>query len=326
MRLSLTVLLVFTTLVGGAPSASAVSAEDKMRHYCTNWGAAGLFPEDSAKVKGNPMASMSIDLGRGNILSIPFLYIEKGFRLEGQREEWSKVWSLFTQACPQWPRPQWVQKLEAWKQTKSDPLAVRRQSRIRELQAKIQSTEAQLAQLLRRIQGSPGYLNITGGRDTWHQEAENRAAYLRQIVGLPKVEYTLIGKVESRSPNGIFVAGMALAPSDARAPGTATTTQRLFIMSPKASWTRGNQDFYGTGIYLQSLPDARNPQLIYGAGFGKDAAARVASAKAELGRVQKILRGGKRKLARMMRPVKNVESSLASHRAELAKLRAKEAK
>jgi len=323
MRFSLTVLVVLFTVIGATPEASAVSAADKMRHYCTNWGAAGLFPEDSAKVKANPMASMSIDLGRGNILQIPFIYIEKGFRLEGQRAEWSKVWNLFAQACPQWPRPQWVQKLDAWKQTKSDPLAARRRTRINKIQAMIQSTEAELAQMLRRIQGSPEYLKITGGRDTWYEEASTRASYLRQIVGLGKVEYTIIGKLESRSPDGgIFVTGVAISPASTSAPGNATTLQRLYIMSPKAEWTRGNQDFYGTGLILQALPDQRNAQMIYSSSLGKDAGARVSAAKIELGRIQKILRGGKRRLARMMKPVKKLEGTLARYRSELAKLQA----
>ncbi len=323
MRFSLTVLVVLFTVVGATSEASAVSAADKMRHYCTNWGAAGLFPEDSAKVKANPMASMSIDLGRGKILQIPFIYIEKGFRLEAQRGEWNKVWNLFAQACPQWPRPQWVQKLDAWKQTKSDPLAARRRNRINKLQATIQSKEAELAQLLRRIQGSPEYMKITGGRDTWYEEAANRARYLRQIAGLAKVEYTIIGKLESRSPDGgIFVTGVAISPSDVTAPGNATTIQRLYIMKPNVKWTRANQDFYGTGLILQALPDQRSPQMIYAPRLGKEATERVNAAKAELGRIQKVLRGGKRKLARMMKPVKKLEETLARSRADLAKLQA----
>ena len=323
MRFCLSLLVVLFTLVESSPPAAAVSAADKMRHYCTNWGAAGLFPEDAAKVKANPMSAMSIDLGRGNILTIPFIYIEKGFRLEGQRGEWAKVWNLFAQACPQWPRPQWVQKLDAWKQTKSDPLAARRRARIGELEATIRSTEAQLAQMLRRIQGSPEYMNITGGRDTWFDDAKQRAGFLSQITSLPKVEYTVIGKLESRTPDGgIFVTGLAIAPGSVNAPGAATTIQRLYITKPKRDWIRANQDFYGTGLILQALPDRRNTQRIYAPTLSKEATARVGAAKAELTRIQKVLRSGKRRLARMMKPVSKLERSLAGYRAELAKLQA----
>ena len=323
MRFCLTLLVVLIGIHQHASDASAVSAPDRMRHYCTNWGNAGLFPEDSAKVKANPMASMSIDLGRGKILAIPFIYIEKGSKLQGQPAEWAKIWNLFAQACPQWPRPAWVQQLDAWRQTKSDPLAARRQARISELQATIQASQAQLAQLLRRIQGSPDYLAITQGRDTWFEEASNQATYLRQIVGRPKVEYTVIGKLESRSPDGgIFVTGLAIAPGEVRAPGNATTMQRLYIVNSKAGWIRPNQDFFGKGLILQGLPDQRNPQLIYGPSMSKQAGARVTTAKKELKRIEKILKNGKKKLERMMRPVGKLEAKIAKHQAELGKLQA----
>ena len=202
-----------------------------MRHYCTN-GDRRLFPEDAAKVKANPMSAMSIDLGRGNILTIPFIYIEKVF--DWKDSAGGAGVEPICAGLPAMATTSMGPKVDAWKQTKSDPLAARRRARIGEMEATIRSTEAQLAQMLRRIQGSPEYMNITGGRDTWYDDAKQRADFLSQITNLPKVEYTVIGKLESRTPDGgIFVTGLAISPGSVNAPGAATTIQRLYITKPR---------------------------------------------------------------------------------------------
>jgi hypothetical protein len=320
-------LLTVLLAVGAMSTASsAVSPEDKMRHYCTNWGAAGLFADDKATVTADPMAAMSLDLGGGNILRVKYLFIEKGYLLENQPAQWAEIWTGFTKACPGWQRPAWVQKLQAWKKTKSDPLAARRTARIRQIEGTIRSGEAELAQLLRRIQGSPGYMEITGGAEDWHARANQKATYLGQIAGLSETTYTVVGRVESQQQSGVFVVGVAIAPKKTKAPGAATAAARLFVLTPGPSWIRSNQDFFAQDLHLQRLPDANNPQLVFASKLTKEDQAKVSTAKSELRKIKKVLKSGRRKLAKMMRPVKRAEGSLASLRAELAKLQGEAAK
>ncbi len=215
-------------------------------------------------------------------------------------------------------------KLEAWQEAnrpKEDPAIARRKARIRALTASAEGKE-QKAELLRaQILVSPAYQRITGGSETWYEEAQARADHLQKVLSLGAKRYTVLGRIEARSEGGFYIMGMAISPKSAGAPGAFTTERKIFIAGPKKGWLRDNGNFFAGNLFLHALVDERNPSVVFGATLPQAAKGQLATAKAEFKRVQAVIKSGKAKIAAMFKPAQKLEAAASKLRAAVQKLR-----
>ncbi len=305
--------------------AQQIPIQQKMQHYCANWGSAGLFPDDQAALADNPLAKLKIPLANGQVFEFPLLYIFKGYELDDSPAEWAKVWRGFQTACPGWPKPAWLVKLEQWRaanQPKEDPRTARTKAKIKSLRASADAKEQKASELRARIVSGPRYKAITGGRDNWFAEAEQRAAYLRRVVSLDDTRYTIIGKLEAQSQGGYYIVGLSISPVDPKAPGTYTVATRMFIAKPPAAWLRPGGDFFTTDAKLLALVTPQNTAIVFGPELPAETKAQVSKARESLKQTTTVLKTGKAKIARMLKPVEKLEREAKKLRAQADKLEA----
>jgi hypothetical protein len=323
-------LLIIATLLAlslalTAPAKADGTAE-KLRHYCTNWGSAGLYPDDERALADNPMSKLQIQMPDGTVFEFMLLYIFKGYELDESPKEWQQIWDGFAKVCPGWPKPEWLVKLEAWKaqsRPREDPRVARQKRRIAELTADAEQRESRASELRTKVLGSAAYQQITGGNDNWYAEAERKEAYLEQVVSLAATRYVIVGKVDRRVPEGVWVTGVAVAPKvDAPAPGTRTSPVQLFVAKPGPGWARTSGDFFAADALLLGLPNQQNPQVVFGTSLPAETSVAVKRAGAELREIAKILKTGKKKIGAMLKPVERLEADAARLRSEAERLQA----
>ena len=320
MRVLTSLIVAAAMIATVATPSTATAAPNKLLHYCKHWGAAGLFPDDLSKVKKDPLAALDIQRRNGQILKFPLLYIWKGYELRAQPRVWKQIWDGFAVACPNWPKPKWLQRAQNLRRASRDPLRAQRQMQINALQTAIRQKQAKLQRMLRTIQASPEYQAITGGSSNWHEAAVARAAYLRQIISLGEIRYIVIGKVQRRTAQGVSIIGMAISLKPNFAPGTVTTARQLTVMSPKAGWVRPNGDFLANGVLLQALVNASNPHLIYGPTLTKGRLAQIKAARSDLRKTLSVIRNGKSRIERLLRPATRLQRTIATLQQQLARL------
>jgi len=309
ITVTLTALLMMGLLL--VPSDAHATWNQKAQHYCTYWGSAGLFPDDEKALAANPLAKLKIPLRNGTTLEFPLLYIFKGYELDESPKEWNAIWAGFAQACPGWPKPQWLQKLESWKaanRPKEDPRIAKRKARIKSLLASADSMEARAASERQRITSSPAYMKITGGSNDWKVAAMAKKDFLQQIVSLKSTRYIVVGKVVQKLKEGAWVNGLAIATKPAPSePGTRTTATRFFVQTPKAGSIRANGDFLASDLFLLGIPTQQNPNVVFGGAMPAATKKAVANASKDLRQVNATIRSGETRLKQMLRPVTKLE-------------------
>lgn len=307
-----TALVLTLGFMAGDPGKAHASWNQKAQHYCTYWGSAGLFPDDEKALAANPLTKLQIPLRNGTQLEFPLLYIFKGYELDESPKEWAKVWTGFAQACPGWPKPQWLQKLEKWKNAnapKVDPRIAQRKARIKALLASADSKETQAATTRARIMASRPYLAITGGQADWKSAALAKKAFLQQIVSLKNTKYMVVGKVLQSLPQGAWVNAMAVPlKATTNAPGSRVDATRVFVQAPKSGWVRPNGEFLAAGVYLLGIPTQQNPNVVFGPALASQTKVAIGKAAKDLKTVSNNLRNGEAKVASMLRPADRLEA------------------
>ena len=302
---------LIVVLMSGTASADA---NKKLDHYCANWGAAGLFADDTARLADNPLATFEVARPGGGTAKILLLYIMKGHELDGQRDEWAEVWNAFALACPGRSKPAWLVKLEQWKRDqlrKSDPGRATNLDKAKALRMHANARSLEARRLRADIETSNAYLAITGGNPDWFREADAKAAELRRVAALGTVRYTVIGRVQAADKTQVTIDGVAMAPKTEGAPGTRVTPTMIVITELAPGAVRRNGNFYAEGLFQSSVVTPTNPLLTFAPTLSRTMRTQVSSAKAELRKVEGVLRGGKTKLAALMRPVVKLEALAA---------------
>ena len=305
--------------------ATDASAANKLDHYCRHWGAAGLFADDAALLKANPLGKLKVRLNDGSSYDVLLLYINKGHELDEQPREWREIWQAFSKVCPGYPKPDWLTKLEEWKAgqlKKTDPGAARSLRRIAALRRSAKENEVRARALRADIETSSAYLQITGGSPTWFTDAQAKIEQLSKVVALATTRYTVVGRLVGKTKTEITIKGVAISPDSIGAPGTRTEPVQIIIADARAAGLRPNDNYFATGLYQAAVVDAAHPRLTFSPTFSKTLRKTVTQAKAELRRLENIIRNGKAKIETLLRPVRKLNELAARQRADAKKLEA----
>lgn len=316
----------FTRVIGTGVAALLLAAlmattaqadqSAKLSHYCKYWGSAGLFPDDQAIVEANPLATITLPARTGT-RDVPLIYIWKGYELDESPKEWAEIWTAFGQVCAGWAKPDWLVKLEAWQAAnnpaakkvelpKEDPRAKKTRAQIDKLLTEADRKEAQAQELRAAIEGSAKYRMITGGSSNWRAESELKAKELDAIVNLGSIKYTVIGRVLVKDGDAVTVQGVAIAPTETEAMGTRIEATKMKVVKPEPGMVRTNGHFFAQGLYLSDTV-ALTAEPAFAPKIDGAVKKRIAAAKAELRKVQAVLRNGDKKLAQLMRPVDKLQ-------------------